>query len=110
MTPSLPRPARTRNFAAMEEDLTPYLSPDTSWIAPYAERMGWDALAAYYDRVMLRLLRMEPGEELRVDGEVRPANRPLFLRCACLAIGELRRIDPWSTYDIEDRGKLILKR
>ena len=92
------------------EDLTPYLSPDTSWIAPCAKRMGWDALTAYYDRVMLRLLLMERGEELHVTREVRPDNRPLFLRCACLAIGELQRIDPWSTYYIEDRGTLILKK
>ena len=91
-------------------DLTPYLTCSTSWIAPCAERMGWDALAAYYDRVFLLLLQMERGEELHVAREVRPANRPLFLRCACLAIGELRRIEPWSTYYIEDRGRLILKR
>lgn len=91
-------------------DLTPYLTCSTSWIAPCAERMGWDALAAYYDRVFLLLLQMPAGSHLAVTDVVRPDNYGLFLRCACLAIGELRHVDPWATYDIEDRGTLILKR
>lgn len=105
----MPRLPATAYFAAMT-DLTPYLTGSTDWIAPCAESMGWDALAAYYDRVFMLLLRMPEGSHLAVTDIVRPDNYELFLHCACLAIGELRRIEPWSTYDIEDRGKLILKR
>ena len=91
-------------------DLTPYLTGSTSWIAPCAESMGWDALTAYYDRVFLLLLRMPAGSHLVVTDVVRPDNYGLFLHCAILAIGELQHVDPWATYDIEDKGRLILKR
>ena len=90
-------------------DLTPYLTDSNDWITPCAEQMGWDALAAYYNRVFLRLLRMHKGSHLVVTDIVRPDNYKLFLHCVCTAIRELENIGEGSYY-IEDRGKLILKR
>lgn len=90
-------------------DLTPYLTDSNDWIAPCAESMGWDSLAAYYNRVFLRLLQMPAGSHLVVTDIVRPDNYELFLHCACTAIRELEHMGE-GTYYIEDRGKLILKR
>lgn len=64
-------------FVAM--DLTHLLPDDArSWIPTYADRMGWEKLKEYYDRVFLRLERMRPGEKLVVWQEVVPDNYDLF--------------------------------
>ena len=96
-------------FFATMTDLTPYLTAGNDWITPCAEQMGWGALAAYYNRVFLRLLRMPKDSHLRVTDIVRPDNYELFLHCVCAAIRELEGMGE-GTYYIEDRGRLILKR
>lgn len=64
-------------FVAM--DLTHLLPDDArSWIPTYEERMGWERLKEYYDRVFLRLERMRPGEKLVVWQEVVSDNYDLF--------------------------------
>ena len=107
-TASCRKQGKTTNFAAME-DLTQYLAPNDGWIATAAAEMGWDALAAYYNRVFLRLMQMPPGGSLDVAASVRPANYRLFLHCACTAIRELERMGIGNFY-IEQQGNLILKR
>ena len=104
----MPTQSVTASFAAMN-DLTPYLTDSNDWIAPCAESMGWDALAAYYNRVFLRLLQMPKGGHLVVTKIVSPDNYKLFLHCVCTAIRELEHMGEDSYY-IEDKGKLILKR
>lgn len=89
-------------------DLASHLPQDDRWTDDYAARLGWDALAAYYDRVFLRLLRMPPGEELHVLREVSPGNYDLFLKCACTAIRELHALGLCS-WHVEQRGTLITR-
>lgn len=90
-------------------DLTPYLPDDArSWIPAYAERMGWDKLTEYYDRVFLRLERMRPGNRLAVLQEVLPANYDLFLHCAYTAACELERMGV-SAYYFDDQATVITR-
>lgn len=94
-------------FATM--DLTPYLPDDArSWIPAYAERIGWDKLTKYYDRVFLRLERMRPGDRLAVLQEVLPANYDLFLHCAYTAACELERMGV-SAYYFDDQATVITR-
>ena len=74
-------------------DLTNHL-PDPA----YAERLGWDKLTEYYDRVFLRLERMRPGDKLVVWQEVAPKNYDLFLHCAYTAIYELQSMNVHAYY------------
>lgn len=85
-------------------DLTPHLPQDDLWMDDYAATMGWEELCRYYDRVFLRLMQMQPDEELHVAREVRPGNYDLFLKCACAAIRELHglgmrewQVEQWGT-------------
>lgn len=90
-------------------NLTPYLTDSNDWITPFAERIGWDNLSAYYNRVFLRLMQIPRDGHLRVTDIVCPDNYRLFMHCACTAIRELEHMG-LGTYYIEDRGQLILKR
>lgn len=47
-------------------DLTQHLPQDDHWMDDYAARLGWDTVCHYYNRVFVRLLMMQPGEELHV--------------------------------------------
>ena len=84
-------------------DFTLFLPDDArSWIPSYAERIGWDKLREYYNRVFIRLERMCPGERLIVYKEVNPENYDLFLHCAYTAVCELQSMDIQSYYFDED--------
>ena len=87
-------------------DLTRHLPQDDQWADDYAARLGWEEVCRYYNRVFLRLLGMQPGEELHVLQEVRPDNYDLFLKCACTAIRELHGLGLWA-WHVEQRGTLI---
>ena len=87
-------------------DLTQYLPCNDLWINGYAARMGWQELCRYYDRVFLRLMQMQPDEELHVEREVRPENYDLFLKCACTAIRELHGLGMQS-WQVEQRSTVI---
>lgn len=94
-------------FVAM--NLTNHLPDDArSWIPTYADRMGWDKLKEYYDRVFLRLERMRPGEKLVVWQEVVPNNYDLFLHCAYTAICELQSYGI-SSYYFDDQATVITR-
>ena len=103
----MPCPAITDSFAAMT-DLTIYLTEDDAWIVPYAGRMGWETLTAYYERVFLYLLEMPAGSQVRVTDIVHPDRYRLFLHCACTAIREIQGMGLGTVY-IEEDATLILK-
>lgn len=89
-------------------DLTSHLPQDDRWVLGYAASLGWEELCRYYDRVFLRLLRMQSGEEMHILREVSPGNYDLFLKCACTAIRELHALGLCS-WHVEQRGTLILR-
>lgn len=89
-------------------DLTQHLPQDDHWMDDYAARLGWDTVCHYYNRVFVRLLMMQPGEELHVAEVVKPDNYDLFLKCACTAIRELNLLEPYA-WSVEQRGTIILK-
>lgn len=94
-------------FVAM--NLTHLLPDDArSWIPTYEERMGWERLKEYYDRVFLRLERMRPGEKLVVWQEVVPDNYDLFLHCAYTAICELQSYGI-NSYYFDDQATVITR-
>ena len=91
-------------------DLFQYF-PDNnqSWIQPYADTMGWDRLAAYYDKIWLMLYDMPPGHTFRVLEEVSPGNYDLFMKCVYTILCEFETYGICSYY-IEEQGALILRR
>ncbi len=91
-------------------DLTRYLPPDTrSWIPACAERVGWDELKAYYDRVFLLLAGMRPMDEFDIVKSVAPERYGLFLSCVVTAIAEATRYTG-NNYHIENKATLVICR
>ena len=90
-------------------NLTSHL-PDAarSSIPDYAERLGWEKLKEYYDRIFLQLERMLPGEKLVVWQEVSPDNYDLFLHCAYTAICELQSYGI-NSYYFDDQATVITR-
>jgi hypothetical protein len=89
-------------------DLTACIPQDNQWMNETADRIGWDELTGYYDRVFLMLQNMKRGERFEVVRKVHPDNYELFIKCACTAIMELssQGIYAWS---LEDNGTVIVR-
>lgn len=85
--------------------------PDNNqdWIRQYADSMGWDKLAAYYNKVWLMLHDMRPGHTFRILEEVSPDNYDLFMKCVYTALCEFDTYGIYSYY-IEEQGTVILRR
>lgn len=90
-------------------NLLQHISDDNAWMRRYADSIGWDELAKYYDKVWLMLYDMRPGYVFRVLDEVHPKNYDLFMKCVGAAIEELDAYGIHSYY-IEEQGTVILRR
>ncbi|OKZ08498.1 hypothetical protein [Bacteroides stercorirosoris] len=91
-------------------DLLQYFPDDCqSWISSYIELMGVERLTEYYNKVLIRLYDMQPGESFRVLEKVSPENYDLFMKCvySCLCAFDLYGI---YSYYIEEQGTVILRR
>ncbi len=86
-----------------------YMPENNAWMKRYADCMGWDELAKYYDKVWLMLYDMRPGHTFRVLDEVHPKNYDLFMKCVDTALEELNAYGIHSYY-IEEQGTVILRR
>lgn len=92
-------------------DLRLYIPTDhRAWIPVYADKLGWDYLTRYYNKVFLLLINMQPGTEFRVIDRVSPDNYDLFIKCAVTAYNEIMHSDLSRSYFFEQDATVILAR
>lgn len=80
-----------------------------SWMAGVAEKMGWEKLGEYYNRVFLMLLNMKPNTSFNIVKNVKADNYELFIKCAYSALQELEVMGELG-YHFEEKGTIILRR
>lgn len=83
-------------------DINSYLpATNQSWIAAYAESMGWESLTLYYNKLFVRLLKMKRGDKMDIVKDVNPNNYDLFVKCLVTCIQELCSLGVYD-FDIEE--------
>lgn len=64
-------------------NLTKHRPTNNKWVEEYGERMGWDALVTYQQKVFKALDKLAPGKHYNILKEVRPENQDLFIKSCC---------------------------
>ncbi len=92
-------------------NLTQHIPDNNSWIADYADKIGWPALIDYYERVYQLLDAMQPGQEFNIAQNVTLANQDLFIKCTVAAMSEIAGLSQGlkSLY-LENKSTVILRR
>ncbi len=88
-------------------DIMQYMPADNqTWMKDFTDKMGWENLCAYYNKLFVRMFDMKPGEKINILEEVRPENYNLFMKCLYTCLSELAG---YNLYDYYLENNVLVK-